>query len=138
MVDKSPLDYLKGLSKNEVIYLENTTPLSSTSQALLTKLLNLYELLAPAMVPPILPNVEFKKQHLNIKMDDFNICRPTLWHPYLDVNNIFVDPSSKKITQIIGWQSAQILPLYLQAGVPPIFEHTGKFYPPGKRGVRKL
>ena len=45
--------------------------------------------------------------------------RPVLWHPDLNLGNLFVsetDPT--KITGIIDWQSSQIAPLFLQARVP--------------------
>lgn len=32
----------------------------------------------------------------------YNAHSPTLWHPDLHLENIFVDPSSKKITDIVN------------------------------------
>ena len=50
---------------------------------------------------------------------------PTLWHPDLYLNNVFVDPDTKKITQIIDWQLSAALPLYYQGGVPKMVKHKG-------------
>jgi len=73
-------------------------------------LLDRYLQLAPAMVPP--PGTD-------------NTHSPTLWHPDLHLDNVFVDPESKQITRIIDWQSAAVMPLYYQCGVPRMFQHPG-------------
>lgn len=73
-------------------------------------LLDKYLRLAPAMVPPV-------------GTDDTH--SPTLWHPDLHVDNVFVDPESKKITRIIDWQSATVMPLFYQCGISRMFEHPG-------------
>ena len=73
-------------------------------------LLDRYLQLAPAMVPP--PGT-----------DDTH--SPTLWHPDLHLDNVFVDPHSKKITRIIDWQSAAVMPLFYQCGIPRMFKHPG-------------
>ena len=48
-----------------------------------------------------------------------------LWHPDLHLDNVFVDPTSHKITAIIDWQSAIVAPLFFQCGVPKMFQHSG-------------
>jgi hypothetical protein len=73
-------------------------------------LLDRYLRLAPAMVPAQSP-------------DDTHSS--TLWHPDLHLDNVFVDPESKRITCIIDWQSAAVLPLFYQCGVPTMFRHQG-------------
>lgn len=73
-------------------------------------LLDRYLRLAPAMVPPL-------------TLDDTH--SPTLWHPDLHLDNVFVDPKSKKITCVIDWQAVAALPLFYQCGVPTMFRHQG-------------
>jgi len=50
---------------------------------------------------------------------------PTLWHPDLHLDNVYVDPESKQITRIIDWQSAAVMPLYYHCGIPRMFQHSG-------------
>lgn len=71
-------------------------------------LLDRYLQLTPAMVPP---------KH------EADIHSATLWHPDLHLNNVFVDPKSKRINQVIDWQSAAVLPFFHQCRVPPMFRH---------------
>jgi hypothetical protein len=73
-------------------------------------LLDRYLQLAPAMVPPQ-------------SSDDTH--SPTLWHPDLHLDNVFVDPKSKQITRVIDWQSAAVLPFFYQCGVATMFKHQG-------------
>lgn len=75
-------------------------------------LIDRYLQLAPAMVPP----------H---STEDTDINSPTLWHPDLHLNNIFVDPESKKITHVIDWQSAWSLPLFYNSHVSDAIKHNG-------------
>lgn len=74
------------------------------------ELLNRYIQLAPAMVPPSGPDDTYS---------------PTLWHPDLHLDNVFVDPKSKQITRIIDWQSAAVMSFSYQCGVPRMFKHPG-------------
>jgi hypothetical protein len=74
-------------------------------------LLDKYLQLAPAMVPPL-------------GAEDTH--SPTLWHPDLHLDNVFVDPESKQITRIIDWQSAAVMPLFYQCGIPRMFQHSKK------------
>lgn len=73
-------------------------------------LLDRYLRLAPSMVPPW-------------GTDDTH--SPTLWHPHLYLDNVFVDPETKQITRIIDWQSAAVMPLLYQCGVSRMFKHPG-------------
>ncbi|KAI4151235.1 MAG: hypothetical protein LQ340_003620 [Diploschistes diacapsis] len=73
-------------------------------------LLDKYLTLAPSMVPPCGET----DTHLS-----------TLWHPDLHLDNVYVDPKSKRITQIIDWQSAAIMPFFYQCGLPRMFKHPG-------------
>jgi Ser/Thr protein kinase RdoA (MazF antagonist) len=75
-------------------------------------LIDRYLQLAPAMVPPQ-------------STEDIDIHSPTLWHPDLHPNNIFVDPASKKISHVIDWQSASSLPLFYHFHVPTAIKHHG-------------
>jgi len=75
-------------------------------------LIDRYLQLAPAMVPS-----QWSK--------DIDIHSPTLWHPDLHPNNIFVDPESKKISQIIDWQSASSLPFFYHCQIPTAVKHHG-------------
>jgi hypothetical protein len=72
-------------------------------------LLDQYLQLAPAMIPPPVIN-------------DMDQQASTLWHPDLHLDNIFVDPSTHKITRIIDWQAAAVMPFYYQGGVARMFE----------------
>lgn len=68
--------------------------------------------LAPAMLPSQLAG-------------DIDIHSPTLWHPDLHPNNIFVDPESKKILYVIDWQSTSSFPLFYHYQIPTIIKHHG-------------
>ncbi|PYI00406.1 phosphotransferase enzyme family protein [Aspergillus sclerotiicarbonarius CBS 121057] len=48
--------------------------------------------------------------------------RPTLRHPDLNPNNIFISPDTGAISCIIDWQHSQIEPRFLAAGYPRVFE----------------
>lgn len=52
------------------------------------------------------------------------LSRPTLRHPDLQPNNIFVS-DSLSIVGLIDWQHCSILPLFLQAGPPKYFQNYG-------------
>ncbi|KAM5499806.1 hypothetical protein McanMca71_006150 [Microsporum canis] len=114
-----PLDLVEAMAKNEIQYTkEHARPYmnyhrSSTeaqSPDELLELLNRYLRLIPAMIPP--EGAE-------------DTHSPTLWHPDLHLDNVFVDPESHKITRIIDWQSAAVMPLYYQYTIPRMFEHPG-------------
>ncbi|KAM5454352.1 hypothetical protein MaudCBS49596_002370 [Microsporum audouinii] len=114
-----PLDFVEAMAKNEIQYTkEHARPYmnyhrSSTeaqSPDELLELLNRYLRLIPAMIPP--EGAE-------------DTHSPTLWHPDLHLDNVFVDPESHKITRIIDWQSAAVMPLYYQYTIPRMFEHPG-------------
>ncbi|PWY91880.1 phosphotransferase enzyme family protein [Aspergillus sclerotioniger CBS 115572] len=48
--------------------------------------------------------------------------RPTLRHPDLNPNNIFISPETGTISCIIDWQHSKIEPRFLAAGYPRVFE----------------
>ena len=50
--------------------------------------------------------------------------RPTLRHPDLNPNNIFISEDFE-IVSIIDWQHSNILPLFLQAAIPAHFQNYG-------------
>ncbi len=65
-------------------------------------------ILAPYIVPPA------------------ELCSSVLWHIDLHGANIFLDPTDRpKITSIIDWQSASVLPLYVQATLAKFAQYTG-------------
>ena len=83
---------------------------SSTEPELPDEILTLLERylqLSPAMVPPKSPDDKHS---------------PTLWHPDLHLDNVFVDPESQQITRIIDWQSAAVMPFFYQCGIARMFQ----------------
>ncbi|KAI9673460.1 MAG: hypothetical protein M1817_002922 [Caeruleum heppii] len=62
-------------------------------------------------------------RHLVPPSVDGEIHSKSLWHPDLHLDNVFVDPDSKKITRIVDWQSAAVAPLFFHCGVPRLFRH---------------
>jgi Phosphotransferase enzyme family len=62
-------------------------------------------------------------RHLVPPSIDGEIHANTLWHPDLHLDNVFVDPDSRKITRIVDWQSAAVAPIFLHCGVPKLFRH---------------
>lgn len=48
-----------------------------------------------------------------------------LWHPDLHLDNVFVDPETRKITCIVDWQGACVAPLFYQSCVPRMVRHDG-------------
>ncbi|KAK0106136.1 hypothetical protein ONS95_004638 [Cadophora gregata] len=115
-----PLDFIKAVATNEIRFIKtHARPRlnyhrSSTQPELPEEVLDLlqrYLKLSPAMIPPPGTNEDTHS--------------PTLWHPDLHLDNIFVDPETKKITRIIDWQSASVMPLFYQCGVPRMFQHPG-------------
>ncbi|KAJ0424982.1 hypothetical protein BJY00DRAFT_308870 [Aspergillus carlsbadensis] len=60
-----------------------------------------------------------------------NLSRPVLRHPDLTPSNIFIDPTSFKVTSIIDWQHSAITPFFLTAGDPRLFENPDAELPAG-------
>lgn len=56
--------------------------------------------------------------------EDNSLLRPTLRHPDLQPNNVFVS-DTLEITGVIDWQHCAILPLFLQAGIPGSLQNYG-------------
>ncbi|KAK2766152.1 hypothetical protein FQN54_007668 [Arachnomyces sp. PD_36] len=115
----SPLELVEAMATNEIQFVKThglprlNYHRSSTEPELpdeVLALLDRYLKLTPAMIPP--RTVE-------------DTHAPTLWHPDLHLDNVFVDPGSRQITQIIDWQSAAVMPLYHQSGIPRMFKHPG-------------
>lgn len=52
-----------------------------------------------------------------------------LWHPDLHLNNVFIDPETNVITDIIDWQCSQVAPLVLQGRIPRMFRHVDPLQP---------
>ena len=52
-----------------------------------------------------------------------------LWHPDLHLNNVFIDPKTNVITDIIDWQCSQVAALVLQARIPRMFRHVEPLQP---------
>jgi hypothetical protein len=53
------------------------------------------------------------------------LSRPTLRHPDLSPNNIFISEKDVQITAIIDWQHTSVLPLFLNASIPKHFSNHG-------------
>ncbi|PVH84672.1 hypothetical protein DL98DRAFT_651429 [Cadophora sp. DSE1049] len=114
-----PLEFVEAMATNEIQFIKTLARprmnyhRSSTKPELPEEVLDLldrYLRLAPAMVPP---------------SDTDDTHSPTLWHPDLHLDNVFVDPESKQITRIIDWQSATVMPFFYQCGVSRMFQHPG-------------
>ncbi|RFU30085.1 hypothetical protein B7463_g6233, partial [Scytalidium lignicola] len=113
------LEFMEAMAKNEMLFIKTQAHprmnyhRSSSEPELpqeVLDLLNRYLLLAPAMVPPC---------------GTTDTHSPTLWHPDLHLDNVYVNPESKQITRIIDWQSAAVMPFFYQCGVPRMFKHPG-------------
>ena len=69
---------------------------------------------------------DYLKVATNVLPSDTKLSRPSLWHPDLHGNSIFVDPlQPTKIVSIIDWQAANISPLFLQVDHPKIIAFEG-------------
>jgi hypothetical protein len=62
--------------------------------------------------------------HHLIPNDNETLLRPTLRHPDLQPNNIFLTEDGE-ITGLIDWQHCAILPLFLQCGIPNSLQNYG-------------
>lgn len=100
--------FVKAHARSRMNYHQSSTEPESPEELL--TLLDQYLGLAPAMVPP--RGLE----------DTYS---PTLWHPDLHLDNVFVDLGSQQITRIIDWQSAAIIPFFYQCGIPRMFKNPG-------------
>ncbi|TFK50483.1 phosphotransferase family protein [Heliocybe sulcata] len=63
--------------------------------------------------------------------EDQQLIRPILWPGDVHTNNVFVSEGCLSgedisITSVIDWQHLAVLPLYLQAAVPALFEYYGR------------
>lgn len=57
---------------------------------------------------------------------DHSIEYPSLWHPDLHLENIFVDPENlTKIVGIIDWQAVEVAPLFDQVRRPYFLDYEG-------------
>ncbi|TVY89491.1 Altered inheritance of mitochondria protein, mitochondrial, partial [Lachnellula willkommii] len=117
--DEKPEQFVKALALNERKFIkQHATPRMNYHSSLIKPelpdemlgLIDRYLQMAPAMVPPQLSE---------------DIRSPTLWHPDLHPNNIFVDPGSKKVSHVIDWQSASSLPFFYHCQVPTAIKHHG-------------
>ena len=117
--DNTPREFIEAIAKNERKFITaHASPRINFARSLAElelpqdacELLNRYLKLVPAMVPP---------------KYTIDIHSPTLWHPDLHLNNVFVDPEAKTVKHVIDWQSAAALPFYCQCGVPAMFRHAG-------------
>lgn len=61
-----------------------------------------------------------------IPHSDSTLTRPTLRHPDLQPNNIFVsEDENLHITGLIDWQHSALLPLFLSCGIPDSLQNYG-------------
>ncbi|KAL3422844.1 hypothetical protein PVAG01_04591 [Phlyctema vagabunda] len=114
-----PHDFVEAMAKNELKFVqEHASPRMNYARSLtkpetpkeMLELLDQYLRLAPAMIP---------------RLSTEDTHSSTIWHPDLHLDNVFVDPESKKITNVIDWQKAAALPFFYQCGVPAMFKHQG-------------
>ena len=105
---RNEMRFIKTHARSRMNYHRSSTEPELPEEAL--NLLDQYLQLAPAMVPPL---------------GTVDTHSPTLWHPDLHLDNVFVDPESKQITRIIDWQSAAVMPFFYQCGVSRMFQHPG-------------
>ncbi|KAL1679593.1 kinase-like domain-containing protein [Schizophyllum commune] len=71
-------------------------------------------------------------RHLVPRSTDGKVLNSVLWHPDLNLGNIFVDPAGDHaITSIIDWQGCWAGPAYLQLSVPSFVECHGVSVPSG-------
>ncbi|KAI9725786.1 MAG: Phosphotransferase enzyme [Cirrosporium novae-zelandiae] len=108
----NPLEYIEAMGSNEIQWTKcyaqprtNSMENPESPDEYLS-LLERYLRLTPYLVP-----TSAKNSHLK-----------TLSHPDLHLDNIFVDPVTKKITAIIDWQSTAIKDIFLQCNTPPMFQ----------------
>ena len=59
-----------------------------------------------------------------LEPSDTTLARPTLRHPDLQPNNVFVS-DKLEITGVIDWQFCSVLPLSLQGSIPGSFQNYG-------------
>lgn len=75
-----------------------------------SKLLSMYMEAVPYIMPP----------------SDSDIIAPTLWHPDLNLGNLFVSASGPaNLKGIIDWQHAAILPYFCFVSLPPAIVYRG-------------
>ncbi|KIM48624.1 hypothetical protein M413DRAFT_437823 [Hebeloma cylindrosporum] len=104
-------------AKNEQMVLDHQSPSSSLyrrkpthDQATHSKLLSMYMEAVPHIIPP----------------NDKDLCVPTLWHPDLNLGNLFVSASGPAhLEGIIDWQHATILPYFSFMSIPPALVYKG-------------
>ncbi|KAG4438278.1 hypothetical protein IFR05_006260 [Cadophora sp. M221] len=117
----TPEQFIKAIAENERNFIkEYATPRMNYHHSLIKpktphemlSMIDRYLQLTPAMVP-----AQFTK--------GVDIHSPTLWHPDLHPNNIFVDPETKYLSQVIDWQSALSLPLFYDYHMLTAIKHHG-------------
>ncbi|KAL6705518.1 hypothetical protein ACN47E_006635 [Coniothyrium glycines] len=67
---------------------------------------------------------DYLKVASHIVPEDPELCQPTIRHPDLSPDNIFVSESGN-ITGVIDWQHSTMLPMFLQAKIPKHFQNYG-------------
>jgi Phosphotransferase enzyme family len=112
------LEYIKALGSNEIQWVKTyakprmnfhrSTKIAELPNDVVS-LLTRYMMLAPYLVP-------------NAAKD---IHSMTLSHPDLHLDNIFVDPGTRRITHIVDWQSASVCEMFLQRRLPPMLPDLG-------------
>lgn len=89
----------------------------------------------------IFPGEKKPEEHLDLLQKYFALVpyllpqepasrRPTLRHPDLNLNNIFISPDSGAVSCIIDWQHTALKPRVLVAGYPRAFENPDPEEPP--------
>lgn len=110
------LEYIEALGTNEMRWVEAyAKPRMNFHRSMespeipddFLSLLIRYMKLAPCLVPTNSKGIHSK----------------TLSHPDLHLDNIFIDPNTKKITHLLDWQSTSVSEMFLQQGFPPMLPH---------------
>jgi len=106
---KSETQFIKAHAQPRMNYHRSSTGPEQSKEVL--DLLKRYLQLTTSMVPP---------------SGTIDTHSATLWHSDLHLDNVYVDPDTKKITHVIDWQSAATMPFFCQRGVPRMFKHPGR------------
>ncbi|ODM17447.1 hypothetical protein SI65_07122 [Aspergillus cristatus] len=115
---RDPIDYTLALGLNELAWVESYAvprmnyPRSMKDQELLEDgltLLTQYLHMAPYLIPRTADEAS-----------------SVLWHPHLQLKDVFVDPETYKITSIVDWQSACVAHLFYQSDMPRFCQYLGR------------
>lgn len=119
-----PAEVLSAGAKKEIAYLNKHGRPLLPFQRLYRELYN-YQKVSPS---EHIQNLEKYLQAIPhiIPHSDSTLTRPTLRHPDLQPNNIFIsEDENLRITGLIDWQHSALLPLFLSCGIPASLQNYG-------------